>query len=308
MVERIHPTAVIHPRAELDSSVVVGPYSVIGAGVRIGPGTILQNHVTVQGPTTIGRDNVVYPYAVLGAEPQDLKYQGHDTELVIGDRNRIREHCTIHRGTELGGSRTVIGNDCLIMVGVHIAHDCVIEDEVVIANGVMLGGHCLVEFGAGIGGGVGVHHFSTVGTLSFIGGMARVAKDVPPYLVVEGAPAEPRKVNTTALVRRHWSPQDVERIRYAFKLIYRDPSTPVQLAVELLRADPRQIDPVLRLCSFIEATQSGVHGRGRELTRDRSPGRHPLDAPGLGASPDSGPAPEVEGLSDTDGLTPTGAE
>ncbi len=271
MIDRIHPTSVIHPRAELDTSVTVGPYCVIGEGVRIGAGSILQNHVTVQGPTTLGRENVIYPYAVIGAEPQDLKYQGHDTELIIGDRNRVREHCTIHRGTELGGGRTVIGNDCLIMVGVHIAHDCVIEDEVVIANGVMLGGHCLVEFGAGIGGGVGIHHFTTVGTLSFVGGMARVAKDVPPYLVVEGSPAEPRKVNTTALVRRHWSPQDVERIRHAFKLIYRDTSTPVQLALELLRANPRQIDPVLRLCNFIESTQSGIHGRGRELLRDLNP-------------------------------------
>lgn len=279
MIDRIHPTSVIHPRAELDSSVAVGPYCVIGEGVRIGAGTILQNHVTVQGPTTLGRDNVIYPYAVIGAEPQDLKYQGHDTELIVGDRNRVREHCTIHRGTELGGGRTTIGNDCLIMVGVHIAHDCVIEDEVVIANGVMLGGHCLVEFGSGIGGGVGVHHFTTIGTLSFVGGMARVAKDVPPYLVVEGSPAEPRKVNTTALVRRHWSPQDIERIRHAFKLIYRDSSTPVQLALELLRANPRQINPVLRLCSFIESTQSGVHGRGRELLRDHNPPQNSGDGP-----------------------------
>lgn len=279
MVDRIHSTAIISPRAELDSSVVVGPYTVIGEGVRIGAGTILHNHVTVQGPSTLGRDNVIYPYAVLGAEPQDLKYQGHDTELVIGDRNRIREHATIHRGTELGGGRTVIGNDCLIMVGCHIAHDCVIEDEVVIANGVMLGGHCLIEFGAGLGGGVGVHHFTTVGTLSFVGGMARVAKDVPPYLVVEGSPAEPRKVNTTALVRRRWTPENVERLRSAFKLIYRDAETPVRLAVELLRADPHQIEPVKRLCRFIEATQMGIHGRSRELLRDHQPPHQGGDAP-----------------------------
>lgn len=268
MNDRIHPTAIIHPRAELDTSVTVGPYSVIGAGVRIGADSVLHNHVTVQGPTTIGRENVVYPYAVLGAEPQDLKYQGQDTNLVIGDRNRIREHATIHRGTELGGGSTRLGDDCLIMVGVHIAHDCVIENEVVIANGVMLGGHCLVEFGAGIGGGVGIHHFTTIGTLSFVGGLARVAKDVPPYVVVEGSPAEPRKINTTALLRRRWAPEDVERLRVAFKMIFRDAHIPALVAIELLRSDPRQTEAVHRLCRFIEAAQMGIHGRGREILRD----------------------------------------
>lgn len=268
MNDRIHPTAVIDPKAELDSGVVVGPYSVVGAGARIGRGTVLHNHVTVQGPTTIGEHNTVYPYAVLGAEPQDLKFQGYDTELIIGDRNRIREHATIHRGTELGGGRTIIANDCLIMVGVHIAHDCVIEDEVVIANGCMLGGHCLVEFGAGLGGGVGVHHFTTIGTLAFVGGMARVAKDVPPYVVVEGAPAEARKINTTALLRRKWAPEDIERLRGAFKLIWRDHDTPVQQAIDELRGRVDQIDPVVRLCDFVERTQEGVHGRSRESMRE----------------------------------------
>ncbi len=268
MKDLIHPTAVIHPRAELDSSVEVGPYSVVGEGVKIGAGTSLHNHVTIQGPATIGEHNTVYPYAVLGAEPQDLKYQGYDTELVVGHRNRIREHATIHRGTELGGGRTVIGDDCLIMVGVHIAHDCVIEDEVVIANNCMLGGHCLVEMGAGLGGGVGVHHFTTIGTLAFVGGMARVSKDVPPYVVVEGAPAEVRKINTTALMRRKWTPEQIERLRTAFKAIYRDPETPVQHAIDTLRADRTQPDTILRLCDCIERIQSGVHGRSRENLRD----------------------------------------
>lgn len=148
----IHPTAVIHPSVVLAEGVEIGPYCVIGAGVSIGRGTVLHNHVTVLGPATIGEDNVVYPYAVLGAEPQDLKYAGHDTSLTIGHRNKIREHVTIHRGTEFGGGFTRIGSDCLIMVGVHIAHDCQIEDEVVIANNSMLGGHCLIEQGATIAG------------------------------------------------------------------------------------------------------------------------------------------------------------
>lgn len=267
---RIHPTAVIHPRTELDPSVSVGPYCVIGEGVRIGAGTVLHNHVTVLGPTVIGRDNTVYPYAVLGAEPQDLKYQGGQTALVIGDRNRIREHATIHRGTEVGGNRTVIGSDCMIMVGVHVAHDCVIEDQVIIANGSMLGGHCCIETGAALGGGVGVHHYTTIGTLAFVGGMARVAKDVPPYIVVEGSPAEPRKLNTTALVRRRWSMDSLERMRLAFRMIFREPSMPAMLAIESLRADAKQIPEVHRLCDFLERTQVGVHGR--QLERGRTAG------------------------------------
>lgn len=267
MRSKIHPTAVINPKAEIEDGVEIGPYTVIGAGVRIGADTVLHNHVTIQGPTTIGCDNVVYPYAVLGAEPQDLKYQGHDTELIIGDRNRIREHATIHRGTEFGGGRTTIGDDCLIMVGVHIAHDCVIENEVVIANGCMIGGHCLIEAGATMGGGVGLHHFTTVGTLSFIGGLARVSRDVPPYLVVEGVPAEPRKVNTTALMRRRWPMDDIEHVRSAFKQMFRTHDRPMIQVIEALRSQPGQIRPVHHLCDFVERMQIGTHGRYREALR-----------------------------------------
>ncbi len=266
MSARIHPTAVVHPSAELGEGVGVGPYCVVGAGVRIGDESILQNHVTVQGPTTIGRDNVFYPYAVIGAEPQDLKYEGHDTELIIGDRNKVREHATIHRGTELGGGRTQIGSDCLVMVGVHIAHDCIIEDEVVIANNSMVGGHCLIESGATVAGGVGVHHFTTVGTLAFVGGMSRIAKDVPPYLVVEGSPGEVRKVNTTALMRRRWPAEQVERVKQAYRLIYRSDMSAVE-AIASLRRDEAGCGAVQRLCDFIERVELGTYGRQREAER-----------------------------------------
>ena len=150
MQETVHHTAVIDPDAEIHPSARIGPYCVIGAGVVVGANCVLHNHVTIEGPTRLGEDNVVYPFAVLGAEPQDLKFKGSATELVVGDRNRIREHVTIHRGTEAGGGKTVVGSDCLLMVGAHIAHDCVIEDQVVIANSAMLGGHTHVEVGATI--------------------------------------------------------------------------------------------------------------------------------------------------------------
>jgi UDP-N-acetylglucosamine acyltransferase len=265
---KIHPTAVVHSTAQVDEDVSIGPYCVVGANVRIGTGTVLHNHVTIEGPTTVGRENDIYPYAVLGAEPQDLKYRGHDTELIIGDRNKIREHATIHRGTEFGGYKTQIGNDCLIMVGVHVAHDCVIEDEVVIANGSMLGGHCLIEFGAALGGGAGVHHFATVGTLSFVGGMSRITKDVPPYVVVEGSPAEVRKINTTALMRRKWSVEEIERLREAYREIFRTSEEPTRAAIDRLRAVEGQSRAVIRLCDFVERTHGGVYGRYRELSRD----------------------------------------
>jgi len=262
----IHPSAVVDPHAVIHPDARVGPYCVIGPDVRIGPRTVLHNHVTIHGPTSIGADNVVYPFAVLGAEPQDLKYRGGRTELVIGDRNRFREHATIHRGTEMGGGKTIIGSDCLVMVGAHIAHDCVIEDHVVIANAVMLGGHCLIEFGATIAGGAGLHHFTTVGLLAFVGGMARISKDVPPYIVVEGNPAEPRKVNTTALVRRGFPPEEIEMLRAAFKGLFRS-EAPMTAAMARLRQQPDAPDSVLKLCDFLERARLGVHGRYREALR-----------------------------------------
>ena len=264
----VHPTAVIDPDADVDPSARIGPYCVIGAGVTIGAGCVLHNHVTVEGPTRLGDDNIVYPYAVLGAEPQDLKFRGAATELLIGERNRIREHVTIHRGTEVGGGRTLIGSDCLLMVGAHIAHDCVIEDQVVVANGAMLGGHTHVEFGATIAGGAGIHHFASIGRFAFVGGMARITKDVPPFLVVEGAPAEPRKVNTTALVRRGWDPVEIEAVRTAFKRLFRSQDQPMQAVMDELRSVPRQWPSVVRLCDFIERMQLGVHGRYRESLRE----------------------------------------
>ncbi len=268
MSARVHPTAVIDHTAVLAEGVEVGPYCVVGPHVRIGAGTVLQNHVTVQEWTSLGKDNIVFPFAVLGAEPQDLKYAGGTTRLEIGDRNKIREHATIHRGTELGGSCTRIGSDCMLMIGVHVAHDCTIEDEVVIANGTMLGGHCLIETGVGIGGGVGLHHFTSVGTQAFIGGMSRISRDVPPYCVVEGCPAEPKKINTTALLRRKRPQSEVDALREAFRLLFRTPETPVSETISELRERTPRHEAVMRLCDFVERTDTGVHGR--QLERHRS--------------------------------------
>jgi len=271
MGTRVHPTAVVDRRALLGEGVEVGAYSVVHGGAVIGDGCILHNHVTVYGGVTMGRENVLYPHSVLGADPQDLKYRRGDTTLVIGDGNKFREGTTVHRGTEVGGGVTRIGSAGLFMVGAHIAHDCAIEDHVVIANGTMLGGHCLVESGAGIGGAVGVHHFVTVGALSFIGGMSRVTRDVPPYVVVEGAPAEPRSVNTTALGRSGWSVQESDAMKEAFRVLFeQDGATSDRIAA--LRADPRRGASVLRLCDALERTGRGVYGRWRQAEHDASRG------------------------------------
>ena len=270
----IHSTAVIGEGASIGSGVRVGPYCVIEDGAVIGDECVLHGHVTVYGSTTLGRENILYPHAVLGAEPQDLKFHGEESSLVVGDRNRIREHTTLHRGTEIGGGKTVVGNDCLFMVGAHIAHDCVVEDEVVIANSVMLGGHSLIETGVTIAGGAGVHHFATVGRYAFVGGLTRVAKDVPPYVVYEGNPAEPRKLNTTALLRRGWDVDVVEQLRIAYKALFRNHDEPMQVTMDRLRADEEQPPCVLHLCDFLERMQLGVHGRFLESTRNPSAPRN----------------------------------
>ncbi|MBL0922318.1 MAG: acyl-ACP--UDP-N-acetylglucosamine O-acyltransferase [Phycisphaerales bacterium] len=264
----IHPTAVVDRTAEVDATATIGPYCVVGPHVTIGAGVVLHSHVSVQERTSVGAGTAVFPFAVLGADPQDLKYRGEDTELIIGERNTIREHATLHRGTGVGGGKTVVGSDCLIMVGAHVAHDCVLEDEVILANAVMLGGHCLIEHGATIAGGAGIHHFATVGRLAFVGGLARISKDVPPFLVVEGNPAEPRKVNTTALVRRLWPVEQVEALRTAYKSLFRG-EVPMTAVIERLRSDGAQPEPVLRLCDFLEKMTQGVHGRWRETLREK---------------------------------------
>jgi UDP-N-acetylglucosamine acyltransferase len=264
---KIHPTAIIDATATVAGSAEIGPYCVIGPEVDIGPGCILHDHVTVQSETRLGADNVIYPYSVIGADPQDRKFHGERALCVIGDRNQIREHVTVHRGTANGGGSTVIGSDNLIMVAVHIAHDCMVGDHVTIANQVMLAGHVVVEDYANIGGGVGVHHFATIGECSFVGAMARIPKDVPPYMIVEGNPAEVRAVNTIALSRRAFPVEDIEAIKDAFKRLYRKNGPPMSDKLDQLRAEYPRIEAIAKLCAALEATAEGVHGRAREVER-----------------------------------------
>jgi UDP-N-acetylglucosamine acyltransferase len=288
---RIHPTAVVDPTAHLARDVEIGPYCVIGSEVVIGEGSVLQNHVTIQSLTTIGRENVFYPFCVIGADPQDRKYRGERSTCIIGHRNKIREHVTIHRGTANGGGLTRIGDDNLVMVASHIAHDCVLANNIVIANQVMLAGHVHIEDGANIGGGAGVHHFATVGTCAMVGALARISKDVPPYMIVEGNPAEVRAINSIGMARRGYVPEHIEAVKDAFKRLYRENGAPMIEKLSLLRREYPAVPAVTRLCDAIMASGDGVHGRALEIMRPDNrrasvptipgsiPGAIPLAAP-----------------------------
>jgi UDP-N-acetylglucosamine acyltransferase len=235
--QRIHPTAVIHPKAELHETVQVGPYAVIGEHVRIGANTVVGAHVVIEGWTEIGEDNQIFPGAVLGAEPQDLKYNGAPSQLVIGRGNRIREFVTINRATN-EGEATIIGDYNLLMAYVHVAHNCVIENQVVITNAVSLAGHIHIESQARIGGMVGIHQFTRVGRLAMVGAMSRVDRDVPPYLLVEGHPARIRGLNLVGLRRAKGMEGSLPALRQAYRLLYRS-GLPLEKALQTLRESLR---------------------------------------------------------------------
>jgi len=263
----IHPTAIVDPTARVADSAEIGPYCVIGPEVEIGERTVLHNHVTIQWLTTIGADNVIYPFSVIGADPQDRKFHGERSTLIMGDRNLIREHVTIHRGTANGGGVTRIGSDNLIMVAAHIAHDCHLGSSICVANQVMLAGHVHVHDGANIGGGAGLHHFTTVGRCAFVGGLARISKDVPPYMIVEGNPAEVRAVNSIAMMRNGYTPDHIDARKDAFKRLFRDNGSPIIDKLHDLRQRHGTVPAVIELCDALEATADGVHGRAMEVHR-----------------------------------------
>lgn len=222
---QIHPTALVDPKAELDASVAVGPYAVIGPKVRIGAGTTIGPHCVIEGRTTLGRNNRVFQFASLGAIPQDKKYAGEDTELVIGDRNVVREFCTFNLGTAQDAGATRIGDDNWIMAYVHIAHDCQIGNQTTMANNTTLAGHVQVGDWATIGGLVGVLQRMRVGAHAMVGFAGHVNKDVPPFMVVDGNPLAVRGVNLVGLRRRDFSAERLSAIREMHKLLYRQGKT-----------------------------------------------------------------------------------
>ncbi len=266
MATQIAPTAIVDPRAELADDVEIGHYCMIGPKVSIGRGTRLENNVTLTGRTTLGRCNHVFPYTVIGSEPQDLSYRGSDTRVMIGDFNVIRESVTINRATEKEEGVTSIGDRCYLMAGCHVAHDCKLGSRIIMANATLLGGHVHVHDDATFSGSVGVCHFVTIGSFSFIGGLAKVVQDVPPYMLVEGNPGVPRCINRVALARHGFSPDDVRALSEAHRLLYRA-KVGLDHAREILRANELLVPSVTHLLSFVQTQHEGRNGRGREQRR-----------------------------------------
>ena len=266
MTTSIAANAWIDPRAEIDNEVEIGPFCVVGAGAKIGRGTRLLNNVTLMGNVTIGQDNVLYPNAVIGAEPQDISYKGADTRVEIGDGNTFREGVTINRGSEKENGITRLGDHNFLMASAHVAHDCKLGSHIVIANGSLLAGHVHVHDHASISGGCGVHHFVTIGSYSFLAALSRALHDVPPYMLVEGIAARPRCINIVALKRNNFSGTSVDSLATTHRLLYRT-KVGVTHAREILRSKDQLTPEVEHLLGFVEGQQEGQHGRGREMRR-----------------------------------------
>ena len=246
----IDPRASVSPRAELAADVSVGPFTVIGPDVIIGAGTIIGPHAVINGPTRMGADNRVFQFASIGDAPQDKKYKGEPTRLEIGDRNVFRECCTINRGTTHGEGVTRLGSDGLYMAYTHVAHDCTVGDKVVLSNCATMGGHVEIGDWVQLGGLSAIHQFCKIGAHAFIGGGAIVTRDVPPYVMIAGNPAEPHSVNAEGLKRRGFGPQQIRNIRNAYRILYRSELT-LATAVEQLTALAREQPELATFVEFI---------------------------------------------------------
>lgn len=257
----VHPTAIVDPSAELADGVSIGPYAVIGASVRIGEGTTVGAHTTIEGPTTIGRENRIFQFASLGAAPQDMKYRGEPTELVIGDRNTIREFCTFNRGTSQDVGVTRIGDDNWIMAYVHIAHDVQLGHHTVLANNATLAGHVHVGDWAVVGGLSGVHQFTKIGAHAMVGFQSHVSQDVPPYMTVSGHPLGVHGFNAEGLRRRGFSAERLAQVKQMHRLLYRKGLTLAQAQAEIaalkgaVEGGDADIDLLL---DFLAASDRGI--------------------------------------------------
>ncbi len=254
---QVHRTAIVHPKATLADGVSIGPYSVIEEHVVIGPGTRIGAHCVIEGRTTIGAECEVFTGAVIGSIPQDLKYEGEESVLLVGDRNKIREYVTVNLGTAAGGGKTVIGSDCLLMAYAHVAHDCLIGSQVIIANSAGLAGHIVVEDRAVIGGLVGIHQFVRIGALSMVGGCSRVVQDIPPYSTCVGYPTTLYGLNVEGLRRAGVSEEAKQHLHRAFRTLFQSKLS-MSHAVEEVAKESETCPEVQRLLAFIRESKRGV--------------------------------------------------
>jgi UDP-N-acetylglucosamine acyltransferase len=260
-MSNIHPTAIVDPKARIDPTAAIGPYAVIGPDVKVGAGTTIGAHCVVEGRTTIGRDNRLFQFSSIGAIPQDKKFGGESCELVIGDRNTIREFCTFNIGSPGGGAVTRIGDDNWIMAYTHIAHDCQIGHHVTMANNATLGGHVEVGDWVTVGGLTGIHQFVKVGAHAMLGFQSAVSQDVPPFMLVDGNPLAVRGFNVVGLRRREFSAARIAAVKQMHKLLYREGKTLEQAraAIEALAPEmPEAAADVAMMSGFLAAATRGI--------------------------------------------------
>ena len=254
----IHSTAIIAPGAELDSTVTVGPYAVIGEQVKIGAGTTVGPHAVIEGRTEIGSDNQIFQFTSIGAIPQDLKFSGEETYLKIGSRNRIREFVTIHLGTETGNGITTVGDDNLLMAYAHVAHDCVLKDHIVMANAATLAGHVEVDDYAILGGLIAVHQFTRIGCHVMASGGSMIGQDVAPYSIVQGDRARIVGLNLTGLKRRGFSAQSLANIKSMYKLVFRSNLNLSDAVVQIEEQFDISLVEVATYLDFLNKSERGL--------------------------------------------------
>lgn len=253
----IHSTAIIDPSAELADDVSVGPYCVIGPNVKIDAGTVLNSHVVVKGPTSIGKQNRIFQFSSVGEDTQDMKYRGEPTRLEIGDRNIIREYCTLHRGTVQDKSLTKIGDDNLLMAYTHIAHDCIVGNHVIMANAASIAGHVLVEDYAILGGFTLVHQFCKIGQYSFAAMGSVISRDIPPYVLVGGQPTKPHGINAVGLERRGYGQETIRQIKKAYKIVFKS-GLKLEDAIGTLEEMADETAEIQCLVDFLKQTQRSI--------------------------------------------------
>ena len=261
MQQLIHPTALIDPNAQLDSSVEIGPYSVVGPHVRIGANTRVGAHCVIEGHTTLGNDNQIFQFNSIGAIPQDKKYAGEPCELHIGDRNTIREFCTLNIGSPGDAGVTRVGDDNWIMAYVHIAHDCQVGNKTILANNTTLGGHVHLADWVIVGGLTGIHQFVKIGAHAMVGFSSAVTQDVPPFMMADGNPLSVRGFNAEGLRRRQFSEERISAVKQMHKLLYRTGKTLAQATVEiaeLSQSMPQAAAEVALMSQFLASSTRGI--------------------------------------------------